>query len=113
MEAKKRLAREIVTIYHSTDAAETAQAEFERVFSQREVPEDMPVYSIPDEAMDFDFKVTEPFGTDIVLAVATGVKTNDLYAFRKDRDQSFRSIEGGVRGIVVASREEIDGLSAA
>jgi tyrosyl-tRNA synthetase len=42
MEVKKRLAREIVTIYHSAEAAADAQAEFERVFSQREIPEDMP-----------------------------------------------------------------------
>ena len=42
MDVKKRLGREIVTIYHSAEAASEAQAEFERVFSQREVPEDMP-----------------------------------------------------------------------
>lgn len=42
MEAKKRLAREIVTIYHSPEAAAEAQAEFERVFSQREVPTELP-----------------------------------------------------------------------
>jgi len=42
MDVKKRLGREIVSIYHSAEAAADAQAEFERVFSQREVPEDMP-----------------------------------------------------------------------
>ncbi|MEN6357131.1 MAG: tyrosine--tRNA ligase [Armatimonadota bacterium] len=42
MDAKKRLAREIVSIYHSPEAAARAQAEFERVFSQHEVPTDMP-----------------------------------------------------------------------
>ena len=42
MDAKKRLAREIVAIYHSADAGTQAQAEFERVFSSREVPQDMP-----------------------------------------------------------------------
>lgn len=42
MDAKKRLGREILSIYHSAEAALKAQAEFERVFSQREVPEDMP-----------------------------------------------------------------------
>ena len=39
MEVKKRLAREIVSIYHSVEAAADAQAEFERVFSQREIPQ--------------------------------------------------------------------------
>jgi len=47
MEVKKRLGREIVTIYHSSEAAVEAQAEFERVFSQREIPQDMPELVIP------------------------------------------------------------------
>lgn len=47
MEVKKRLGREIVTIYHSAEAAEAAQAEFERVFSQREIPEDIPEVMVP------------------------------------------------------------------
>lgn len=42
MVAKKRLAREITGIYHSPEAGEAAQAEFERVFSARETPQDMP-----------------------------------------------------------------------
>lgn len=42
MDAKKRMAREIVTIYHSAEAGTAAQAEFERVFSSREIPQDMP-----------------------------------------------------------------------
>jgi len=46
MELKKRLAREIVAIYHSAEAAGEAQAEFERVFSRHELPEQMPEVSI-------------------------------------------------------------------
>lgn len=42
MVAKKRLAKEITGIYHSPEAGEAAQAEFERVFSARETPQDMP-----------------------------------------------------------------------
>jgi len=42
MDAKKRLGREIVGIYHSAEAGAEAQAEFERVFSQKEIPQDMP-----------------------------------------------------------------------
>ena len=49
MDAKKRLAREIVTIYHSTAAATKAQEEFERVFSQHEVPEDIPEITLSGE----------------------------------------------------------------
>jgi tyrosyl-tRNA synthetase len=52
MDVKKRLAREIVTIYHSEAAANEAQSEFERVFSQREIPEDMPTCEINDDDLE-------------------------------------------------------------
>jgi len=50
MEVKKRLAREIVKIYHGEEAAWAAQREFERVFSQREVPENIPEVVVPRSA---------------------------------------------------------------
>ena len=40
MEAKKRLAREIVGLLHSPTSAVLAQQEFERVFQRREAPEE-------------------------------------------------------------------------
>ena len=42
MDAKKRLAREIVSIYHGEDAALAAQTAFEKQFQRDEVPTDMP-----------------------------------------------------------------------
>ncbi len=42
MDMKKRLGKEIVAIYHSAEAGQHAVAEFERVFSNKEIPEDMP-----------------------------------------------------------------------
>lgn len=50
MDTKKRLAREIVTIYHSAEDAANAQAEFEKVFSNRELPTDIQTIHIPDAA---------------------------------------------------------------
>ncbi|MCE5200013.1 MAG: tyrosine--tRNA ligase [Armatimonadota bacterium] len=52
MDTKKRLAREIVTMYHSAEEAAQAQAEFERVFSQHEIPTDMPELKLSDELTD-------------------------------------------------------------
>jgi tyrosyl-tRNA synthetase len=46
MNAKKRLAREIVTIYHSAEEAAHAQTAWEHQFSQREVPEDLPEFEV-------------------------------------------------------------------
>ena len=50
MEAKKRLAREIVMIYHSAEAALGAQQEFERVFSARELPSEIQPICVPKSA---------------------------------------------------------------
>jgi tyrosyl-tRNA synthetase len=46
MEVKKRLAREIVTLYHGAEAAKKAEAHFERVFQRRQLPEEMPVVEV-------------------------------------------------------------------
>lgn len=43
-EAKLRLAEDIVGQYHSKDTARQARAEFERVFSQKELPAELPEY---------------------------------------------------------------------
>ncbi|MDD2752838.1 MAG: tyrosine--tRNA ligase, partial [Candidatus Omnitrophica bacterium] len=43
-EAKMRLAEEIVSQYYSSKEAGAARQEFERVFSQKELPADMQVY---------------------------------------------------------------------
>lgn len=51
-EAKKRLAREVITLYHGADAAQAADDEFERVHKQHEVPDDMPEVAVPDDICD-------------------------------------------------------------
>ncbi|MDD5476655.1 MAG: tyrosine--tRNA ligase [Candidatus Omnitrophica bacterium] len=43
-EAKVNLAKIIITQYHSAGAAEKEAEEFSRVFSQKEIPQDMPVF---------------------------------------------------------------------
>ncbi len=42
-DAKVRLAKEIVTRYHSKDAADAAEREFENVFRKKQIPDDVPV----------------------------------------------------------------------
>jgi tyrosyl-tRNA synthetase len=46
MEAKRRLAREIVDIFHGSEAADRAAAHFERVHQRRDLPEEMPVFAL-------------------------------------------------------------------
>ena len=45
--AKRRLAREIVALYHDAQAAVEAEDAFDRVFKRHEAPEDVPVVAVP------------------------------------------------------------------
>ena len=46
-DAKVALARRLVEMYHSKEAADAAEAEFNRVFSRHELPSDIPETEIP------------------------------------------------------------------
>ncbi len=46
---KVRLAKEIIGFFHSAEAAEAAQREFEKIFSRRELPTDMETCSLSAE----------------------------------------------------------------
>ena len=84
LEVKKRLAREIVKIYHSEEEAIAAQREFENVFSKKELPENMKDIVI-DRSLLKDGKIWI-----IRLLEASG--------FVKSRQEARRLIEqGGVR----------------
>lgn len=50
MEAKKKLAWEIVSIFDGDEAADQAAVHFERVHQKRQLPEDMPVYPLAEPA---------------------------------------------------------------
>jgi len=52
MMLKKRLAREMVVQFHGADAARKAEADFERVFQRREIPEGIAEFSLPKQATD-------------------------------------------------------------
>jgi tyrosyl-tRNA synthetase len=46
MSLKKQLAHRIVRMYHDPDAADSAQLQFEKQFSRRELPSEMPVVRV-------------------------------------------------------------------
>jgi tyrosyl-tRNA synthetase len=52
MEAKKRLAREIVAMFHGEQAAREAEAEFERVFQKHEAPEEARAVAVSDATVN-------------------------------------------------------------
>jgi tyrosyl-tRNA synthetase len=45
--AKRRMAREVVALYHGTDAATRAEARFDALFQRHELPEDVPERPLP------------------------------------------------------------------
>lgn len=57
MDAKKRLAREIVKLYHSENEASNAQEEFEKVFQKRELPEETQVIKTENNNTVLEFLV--------------------------------------------------------
>ena len=88
MDAKKRLAHEIVRIYHGDEAAEAAQRDFERQFQERGMPADVPVVPL---ARARGEKANERREIGILdLLINTGIAPN--------RKQAQRLVEqGGVR----------------
>jgi tyrosyl-tRNA synthetase len=50
--AKRRMARDVVAIYHGPAAAARAEAAFDRQFKDRDVPEEVPGAPIPPSAID-------------------------------------------------------------
>src|SRR3990172_2182772 len=75
MEHKLRLGREIVSQFHSPEAGEAAQAEFQRVFSAGEQPE-----SVPEHALDF---TSDPMTVDMIdLLVSSGLAASRTEARR-------------------------------
>jgi len=90
-EAKAQLAEEITTRYHGAEAARQARAEFDRVFSQRTLPEEIEEYTSPKKEIDL-----------AELLVASGLVPS--------KNEARRLIEqGGVKidGEKVASNKQI------
>ncbi len=51
-EAKKRLAREIIALYHGPEAGQAADDEFERVHKEHQIPDEMPEIDVPADLCD-------------------------------------------------------------
>jgi tyrosyl-tRNA synthetase len=51
-DAKMKLGKEIVAIYHDKEKAEEAAEEFIKVFSKKEIPSEMPVVKIPETLIE-------------------------------------------------------------
>lgn len=85
---KMRLAREIVAQFHGTEAARAAEAEFVRVFQQRELPSEMPTFTLASATPIIDLLVTAGLASSRSearrLVQQGGVKLNDTTVDKVD-----------------------------
>ncbi len=88
-ETKRLLAREIVTQYWGAAAARDAEAAFDRIFRDRDAPEDMPMVALPDD------------GDSVSLAVLL-----DGAGLVSSRSEARRLI---AQGAVRVAGEQVDG----
>jgi tyrosyl-tRNA synthetase len=51
-DVKMRLAREIVTQYHSQEAALAAEEEFKRIFQQKDLPDELPEFQVTRDMLE-------------------------------------------------------------
>jgi tyrosyl-tRNA synthetase len=56
-DAKMKLARELVSIFHGDDAAQAAEEHFKRVYQDRELPEEIKAYSLAKPANIIDVMI--------------------------------------------------------
>jgi tyrosyl-tRNA synthetase len=69
MDEKKRVAQDLVTMYHGADAARSAREWFERTIQRREIPADMPELALGDHAKLVDLIVAARFADSKRAAV--------------------------------------------
>lgn len=83
-DAKARLAHEIVTLYHGEKAAEKAASEFDSVFKDKGIPEDMPEVKVEKGSALIDVLVEQKLIPSKAearrLIKQNGVKVNDKAA---------------------------------
>ena len=81
-DVKRRLAREIVALYHSPELAEQADEQFLRIFSQKQLPTDAPEVPIPAHLI-------KPDGTVWLVGLISAI------GFAPSNSEARRLIQGG------------------
>jgi tyrosyl-tRNA synthetase len=99
-DAKRALARALVARFHGEDAAAAAEAHFDRVFVQREAPEEMPTVEWPGDAPEIHLPA--------LLAAAFGISTSEA---RRNLAQGGVRVDGERigNGSLDAPAAELDG----
>ena len=99
-EAKRALARELVARFHSPQAAEEAEAAFDRVFVERALPDEMPEHALSEAVVHVPALLADAFGmsrSEARRMLAQGGVKLDGEPLTADRlDRSAAELEGRV-----------------
>ncbi len=79
-EAKRELGRRIVTRYWGEDAARESEAAFDRLFRDKQAPEEIPEHSVPDDARREDGSISLPVYLEAANLVASRSEARRLIA---------------------------------
>jgi tyrosyl-tRNA synthetase len=98
-QAKRRLARTLVAQFHGEDAAAAAEAHFDRLFKQHEVPDDIPEYPLPDgDPVHVPALLRDAFGVSGAearrLLAGGGVRVNGEQLTGEDLDVPAEGLKG-------------------
>jgi tyrosyl-tRNA synthetase len=96
-QVKRRMAREIVDLYHGPGVGETAEAEFDEVFRHGGIPDDVSDVSLPDG---------DPVNVPALLREAFGISGSEA---RRLIEQGAVSIDGEPLEAHEASKESLAG----
>jgi tyrosyl-tRNA synthetase len=103
MEAKKRLARAIVTDFHSAAAAQSADENWAKQFQRGETPEDLPEVRV--SAVEVGWSEEQPAVSVDKLVARCGLAASTTEASRKRAEKSVRindEVVGGAKYPVAA-----------
>jgi tyrosyl-tRNA synthetase len=100
-QAKRRLGRILVARFHGEEAASAAEEHFDRLFKQREVPEDVVEFSLPDgDPVHLPAVLREAFGVSGAearrLLAGGGVKLNGDTLAPDELDVSTDRLRGAI-----------------
>lgn len=107
-DAKARLAREIVALYHGQQAAKKAEQEFERIFKEKKTPSKMPEiklsvgsYQLPDLLVKTNLSPSKAEAKRLIRQGAVKINNKVIQDFQKEiKIQDEMIIQKGRRGFV-------------
>ncbi|MCL6451674.1 MAG: tyrosine--tRNA ligase, partial [Acetobacteraceae bacterium] len=116
-DAKMRLAREIVTLYHGAEAAREAERNFVRVFREGLLPEEVPLATVPAEMLGADVRLSRLLvASSLVASGSEAIRVISQSAVRVDGvrvDDPFAVVRVREGSVIQVGKRRVARLAAA